>query len=87
MLVSFNPSVSNNKFKSTSFKANPFVDTRKIASEAEAYIFEGHVIPSNRKILKTPEEVADLDYAIAQCLKRGQKTVAAILKRAKGQWQ
>lgn len=85
MLVSFNPSVSNNQ--STSFKANPYINTKKISSVAEAYNYEGYFHPENkRRIIMTPEELADLDATIQKCLADGQKTVAAILNRVKNKW-
>ena len=87
MLVNFSPNITTNKLKTPSFKANPYINTRKIASEAEAYHFERLAIStSEHKILRTAEEEADLNSTIQRCLADGQKTVVAILNRAKSKW-
>lgn len=82
MLVSFNPSVSNNRFKATSFGQNPYIDISKISSEAQAYHLEGVI----GRIPRTQEEEEILNSRIQKCLADGQKAVVFILNRAKSKW-
>ena len=87
MLVNFSPNITTNKLKTPSFKANPYINTRKIASVAEAYNYEGYFRPENkRRIIMTLAESADLEATIQKCLADGQRTVAAILSRVKKNW-
>lgn len=79
MLVSFNSSVSNNKFKTTSFKAtNPFAN---ITSQARALSLEGRI----NQIAKTGENIDFLNTQIQKLKEEGELAAAAVLKRARDQ--
>ena len=85
MLVSFNPSVSNNKPQSINFKALPI--NKIIKNDAESYMFAAVALRQGRYngeiILKTPENIKDLFEAIKLAIQQKKLGVLADLEEVR----
>lgn len=85
MLVSFNPSVSNNKSQNVNFKALPI--NKIIDNAAQAGMFTEAARRQGRYngeiILKTPENIKDLFEAIKRAAQKKETEVLSYLEEVR----